>query len=63
VAAKYTLYCLDERGQISLAELIHAEDDRDAIRQAQVLKQDARKCEVWQGKRLVAQLDSQDLVA
>ena len=60
---KYTLYCLDARGQISMAETIDAEDDHDAIRQAQVLKQDARKCEVWDGKRLVADLDAQDLVA
>jgi hypothetical protein len=63
VAARYRLYCLDARGQISLAEWIDAENDQDAIRQAQVLKQHARKCEVWQGNRLVARLDSQDLVA
>jgi hypothetical protein len=63
VAARYRLYCLDARGQIDLAEWIDAENDQDAIRQAQMLKQNAHKCEVWDGKRLVAQLDAQDLVA
>ena len=60
---RYRLYCLDARGNISLAEWIDAADDEDAIRQAQTLKRDAQKCEVWDGNRLVARLDSQDLVA
>jgi len=63
MSGKYRLYCLDARGQISMAEWIDAADDQDAIRQAQTLKQDAQKCEVWDGNRLVARLDSQDLVA
>jgi hypothetical protein len=63
MSGNYRLYCLDARGQISMAEWIDAEDDQDAIRQAQASKQDARKCEVWDGNRLVARLDSQDLVA
>jgi hypothetical protein len=46
-----------------MAEWIDAANDEDAVRQAQVLKQDAQKCEVWEGTRLVARLDSQDLVA
>jgi hypothetical protein len=46
-----------------MAEWIYAADDEDAIRQAQTLKQDAQKCEVWDGNRLVARLESQDLVA
>jgi hypothetical protein len=62
VARGYRLYCLDARGQISLAEWIDAKDDQDAIRQAQALKQHARKCEVWHDNRLVAQLDAHDLV-
>jgi hypothetical protein len=60
---RYRLYCLDGLGQISMAEWIDAKDDRGAVRQAQILKQDARKCEVWDGNRLVARLDAQDLVA
>ena len=63
MAHKYTLYCLDARGQISMAETIDAEDDHDAIRQAKMLKQDALKCEVWDRNRLVADLDAQDLIA
>ena len=63
MSAKYRLYCLDAGGQIGMAEWIDAADDEDAVRQAQTLKQDAQKCEVWDGNRLVARLDSQDLVA
>ena len=57
----YRLYCLDSDGQISFAEYIEAEDDGDAVRQARSLKRAARKCEVWQGNRLVASLDTNDL--
>ena len=46
-----------------MAEWIDAADDRDAIRQARALKPDAQMCEIWDGNRLVARLDSQDLVA
>jgi hypothetical protein len=63
MSGNYRLYCLDARGQISMAEWIDAADDQDAIRQAQVLNQNAQKCEVWDGNRLVARLDRQDLVA
>jgi hypothetical protein len=63
MSGSYRLYCLDARGHISMAEWIEATDDQDAIRQAQTLKRDAQKCEVWDGNRLVARLDSQDLVA
>jgi hypothetical protein len=63
MAHNYTLYCLDARGQISMADTIDAEDDHDAIRQAKMLKQDALKCEVWDGKRRVADLDGNDLAA
>jgi len=55
------LYCLDGAGEIELADWIEAADDADAVRQAQKLKKDARKCEVWQGRRLVATLDDQRL--
>ncbi len=56
IGSKYRLYSLDGGGHISLAEWLDAENDRDAIRQAQFLKRDARKFEVWVGRRLVAQL-------
>lgn len=46
-----------------MAEWIDATDDQDAIRQAQVMKRDALKCEIWEGARLVERLEAQDLVA
>jgi hypothetical protein len=42
-----------------MAEWIDAEDDQDAIRQAEVLNQGARKCEVWNDNRLVATIAGQ----
>jgi hypothetical protein len=59
--ASYRLYCLDGDGRISLAEWIDASDDDDAMRQAHDLKLHSLKCEIWQGTRLVANLDAQDL--
>jgi hypothetical protein len=61
IGSKYRLYCLDSSGHISLAEWLDAETDQDAIRQAQFLKQGARKCEVWDGTRMVAQLVDGDV--
>lgn len=57
----YRLYCLDGTGTISLAEWIQAQDDEDAIQQARSHKSAVRKCEVWQGNRLVANLDASEL--
>lgn len=57
----YRLYYLDGSGKIDLAEWIKAENDRDAVAQARVLKRAALKCEVWRGKRLVASLNADDL--
>jgi hypothetical protein len=50
----YRLYCLDRAGRLGLAEWMEATDDGDAMRQAREQKPDALKCEVWQGRRLVA---------
>jgi hypothetical protein len=61
--AKYTLYCMDAAGNIGLSEPIEAVDDQAAIQQAQSLKAHALKCEVWQGRRLVAALDTEELAA
>jgi hypothetical protein len=41
-----------------MAEWIEASDDADAVRQAQDMKPEAVKCEVWQDHRLVAKIDS-----
>lgn len=59
--ADYRIYCMDGVGKIHFAEEIEAEDDTVAIGIARASKANAIKCEVWQGKRLVAKLDAQDL--
>jgi hypothetical protein len=60
---QYQLYCLDRAGRIGLAEWLEASDDDDAVRQARAAKRGALKCEVWQGHRLVAAIDDQELSA
>jgi|RhiMethySRZTD1v2_1073278.scaffolds.fasta_scaffold4036974_1 hypothetical protein len=59
--AKYRLFCLDFEGQIHLAEFLEAADDQEAIRRAHDLKINSMKCEIWQGQRLVATLNADDL--
>jgi hypothetical protein len=57
----YGIYCLDAAGKISFAEELIASSDEEAIAEAHRLKQKALKCEVWQGRRLVVTLSTQDL--
>jgi hypothetical protein len=57
----YRLYCLDGAGRITLADWIQAETDEEAIEKARKKQQGARKCEIWQRRRLVETLDAQDL--
>jgi hypothetical protein len=57
----YRIYCLDGAGKISFAEELIASSDDEAITKAHRLKQKALKCEVWQGRRLVATLSTQGL--
>ena len=52
----YRLYCLDGVDKVSSAEWIEAEDDSAALDAAEGLR-DGRKCELWQGSRLVARLE------
>lgn len=59
--SSYRVYFLNGAGRIELPEWIEAADDADAMRQAQELKEDARRCEVWQGKRLVGAIDNERL--
>jgi hypothetical protein len=61
--ASYRLYCLDGAGQINLAEWIEAGNDAEALMRARQLKDGARRLEVWDGKRLVAQLGHNDFSA
>jgi hypothetical protein len=52
----YRLYCLDGVDKVVSAEWVEAERDEAAISQAEELRR-GRKCELWQGQRLVASLD------
>jgi hypothetical protein len=58
----YRYYCLDGAGRLHDAAWFHAENDADAIAQISARHPDA-KCEIWQGKRLVASLSAQRLQA
>jgi len=60
---EYRLYCLNDLGNLDFVYVIIAADDPAAIRKACDLKRHARKCEVWDGRRLVATLQSNDLAA
>lgn len=57
VMASYRIYSFDGPGRISPAEDIEALSDRDAILKVRQMKPTAIKCELWDGKRLVATLD------
>jgi len=61
--AEYRIYCLDAVGKISFADVIQAEDDEQAVAIAHEMKPEARKCEVWIGRRLVASLDENQLAS
>ena len=52
----YRLYCLDGMDKVASADWIEAEGDEAAIEAADDLR-GGRKCELWQGERLVARLD------
>ena len=53
--ATYRLYCLDGVDKVASAEWLEAEDDEAAIDAAEQAA-GGRKCELWQGNRLVARL-------
>ena len=57
----YRVYCLDGEGRISLADWIEAETDEEAIEAVRNMQHGARKCEIWERRRLVKTLDAQDL--
>lgn len=54
----YRIYCYDVGPRIVTAEFIEAVDDADAIARAQAAGFGS-KCEIWDGKRLVAQLEAE----
>ena len=51
----YRYYCLDGTGQLHSAEWFEAESDEVAIAKIEA-KHPSSLCEIWQGKRLVANL-------
>jgi hypothetical protein len=55
----YRVYCYDSRMNTVSSDLIEAASDADAIAQAEAAGFGS-KCEIWQGKRLVAQLTDGD---
>lgn len=58
----YRYYCLDSGGRLHSAEWFHADGDEQAIAQIAAMHPDAR-CEIWQGRRLVAALSPMRLTA
>jgi hypothetical protein len=58
----YRYYCLDGAGQLHDTAWFVAESDADAIAQITAKHPDS-KCEIWQGKRLVASLSPMRLSA
>jgi hypothetical protein len=60
---EYRIYCLNDLGNLDFGDAIIAADDPAAIGKARNLKRHARKCEVWEGRRLVAALQADDLAA
>jgi hypothetical protein len=54
----YRYYCLDATGRIHDAQWFHATDDEEAVGLIAARHPDA-KCEIWQGKRLVATVEAQ----
>ena len=57
----YRVYCLDGAGHIDSAESISADNDAVAITMATQMKVGGTKCEVWEGRRLVAELGRDQL--
>jgi hypothetical protein len=55
----YRVYCFDEAHNILTGDWLHAADDEDAIAKA-LARGFGSKCEVWEGKRLVAELGEKD---
>ena len=52
----YRIYCLDGADKVASAGWIEAGDDEAAIALMRE-KYDGFKCELWDGKRLVARID------
>jgi hypothetical protein len=58
----YRIYCFDAARKVVSGDWLNAADDNDAIARAHA-QGFGSKCEIWDGKRLVAQLEEQRLQA
>lgn len=54
----YRIYCYDAANRVVTADFVEAPTDEDAIAKIQTAGF-GTKCEIWQGKRLAAQLEAQ----
>lgn len=54
----YRVYCLDNDKHMVSADWIEAASDEDAIATAEA-QGFGSKCEIWEGQRLVAQLEDE----
>lgn len=54
----YRLYCYDGANKIVTADFIEASNDEEAIAVAEAQGLGS-KCEIWDGRRLVAQLEGE----
>ena len=57
-AKTYRVYCYDAAHRVVTADWIDAADDDEAIAKAEAAGFGS-KCEVWDGRRLLAQLEAQ----
>ena len=58
----YRVYCYDSVRRIVSNDIIEASDDEEAVARATAAGFGTR-CEIWEGNRLVAQLDGERLQA
>jgi hypothetical protein len=54
----YRVYCYDAQQKTVSSDLIEAANDQDAIARAEAAGFGS-KCEIWEGKRLVAKLEAE----
>jgi hypothetical protein len=54
----YRIYCFDSDRKVVTADWIQAADDEDAIAKAHA-KGFGTKCELWDGRRMVAELQGE----
>ena len=54
----YRIYCFDGSNMTLTGDLIQAANDEDAIAKAEA-RGFGSKCEIWQGNRLIAELEGE----